>query len=354
LTLASLRFPYVAEEGARMRQAVPQHHRIAEKIARNGRARGMLGHSLLVHGPVGAGQREVALKLGQSVFCETGEGTFGACGECRNCRRVLKGTHPDFIWLEPDRKAKGLPNISIDLLRSLQDRLVLEPFEGPKVVGCLYEAEKMRPEAANSLLKLVEEPPPHAQFILVTESRQRILTTIRSRCLPIPLAPPSAETVVERLMEGSGWEFEEARQATLWALNEGLAPEEARSEPVARFREESLELLESAFRQGESNFLFSLKNLKHDRETMARYLSYWRDFLRETLLLAEGRGEVKTYESFTPSFQDWSKKVRGEDLADLIDLSHDLEEALMGYCNPVHTLGAFLSAVSSKAHIPQA
>jgi DNA polymerase-3 subunit delta' len=332
--------------------AIPRHHQIAERMARVGRKRGILSHSLLIHGPIGAGHREIASRFGQSVFCETGEGPFGACGKCRNCRRIWQGIHPDWIWLEPNREAKGLPNISIDSLRSLQDRLVLEPYEGPKVVGCIFEAEKMRPEAANSLLKLVEEPPEHAQFILVTENRQKILPTIRSRCIPIPLAPPSPETLAEELVETGNWQAGEAIQAALWSLNEGLDPEGAISEALTDFREEGRHLLDLAIHQGEHAFFAVLKDLKQDRETMARYLFLWRDFLRETLLVRGGRGEPFTYKSYMSDFQKWSNRLKPSDISDLMDLAMDCEEALSGYANPVHTLGSFLSTVSACAGTP--
>ena len=153
-----------------MEETAPKHHRIAERVARMARTRGKYAQSILIHGPLGADHKKVAVRFGQSVFCETGEGPFGGCGVCRSCRRVADRTHPDWIWLEPDRSTKGLPNISIEMVRNLQDRLVLNPYEGNRVVGCLFEAEKMRPETANSLLKLVEEPPSHALFILVLKT----------------------------------------------------------------------------------------------------------------------------------------------------------------------------------------
>jgi len=333
--------------------SVPRHHRIAEKIARLGRERGVLSHSLLIHGPIGAGHREVANRYGQSIFCETGRGPFGACGRCRNCRRVWEGVHPDWIWLEPKREAKGLPNISIDNLRGLQDRLVLEPFEGPRVVGCIFEAEKMRPEGANSLLKLVEEPPKHALFILVTENRQRILPTIRSRCLPVSLGSPLPEDLANEIAVTTPSQEADAYQAALWSLHEGIEPGIAVSEATREFRQECKQLLQLALEQGEYAFFPLLKELKHDRETMARYLHMWRDFLRETLLVGKGADQPFTYRSDTRTFQGWSKKLKPTDLAVLIDLAVDYEEALLGYTNPVHTLGAFLSEVSARAGVPE-
>lgn len=338
---------------------VPPHHRIAERIARLGRERGTLSHSLLIHGPVGAGQREVAMLFGQSLFCETGRGPFGACGECRNCRRIVENLHPDWIWIEPERGPKGLPNITMDTIQSLQDRLVLEPYEGGRVVGCIFEAEKMKPETANSLLKLVEEPPSHAAFTLVTEHFQRILPTIRSRCLHIPLGLPSLESLEEELRTHHDLSHEEARQYARYALQEGVPVDQALSEPSQRLREEALGLIDIAVREGEHAFIPMLKGLKHDRETNARLVQFCRDLLRDCLILIEeekgtqprssaqaGWREVPV--SIQPRLTEWARTLNPEALAELIDHSFEYEEAILGYASPVHSLATFLSEVRGK------
>jgi hypothetical protein len=332
---------------------VAPHHRIAERIARLGRERGTLSHSLLIHGPVGAGQREVAVHFGQSLFCETGSGPFGACGECRNCRRVVENLHPDWIWIEPARGSKGLPNITMETIQSLQDRLVLEPYEGLKVVGCVFEAEKMKPETANSLLKLVEEPPAHAAFILVTEYFQRILPTIRSRCLHVPLGLPSSETLEQELRTRHELSGEEAQLFARYALQEGVPVEQALSESSQQLREEALELVDLAVLEGEQAFIPMLKGLKHDRETNARLVQFCRDLLRDCLLLAEGPSSGDVMNGFPVQVQskltEWARTLNPEALAELIDHSFEYEEAILGYASPVHSLATFLSEVRERA-----
>lgn len=331
--------------------SVPPHHRIAEKIARLGRGRGTLSHSLLIHGSAGSGLADVAHRFGQSVFCETGEGDFGACGSCRNCRRVREGTHPDWIWMVPEQKGKGLPNISIEALRNLQDRMVLEPYEGPKVVGAIFEAEKMRAEAANSLLKLVEEPPQDALFILVTDNRQRILPTIRSRCLPVPVGPPPLEMLAENLAETQRWDSEEAWQAASLSLREGISPQEAVSEEARQFRKEAAHLLSLAVTEGEHAFLPALKARRYEREAMIALLRLFREYLLEAIE-AENRDRRRSpYADFNEIRESWRRPIVPDRLADLIDLSIDHEEALLGYVNPTQTIATFLSQVSQFARV---
>ena len=349
----------------------PPHHRIAERIARLGRDRGTLSHSLLIHGPVGAGQREVAIRFGQSLFCEPGTGSFGACGQCRNCRRIVENLHPDWIWIEPERHSKGLPNITMETMQSLQDRLVLEPYEGVKVGGCIFEAEKMKPETANSLLKLVEEPPSHAAFILVTEYFSRILPTIRSRCLHVPLGLPSLETLEEELRTRHELSGQEARLYAHYALQEGVAVNVARSEASRQLREEALALVDLAVHEGEHAFIPMLKSLKHDRETNARLVQFCRDLLRDCLILADGgtRRDSRSSDGMDSSFSDkgtytnrltgipaevqsklgeWAGTLTPDALAELIDHSFEYEEAILVYASPVHSLATFLSEVRER------
>ena len=312
------------------------------------RRRGSPVHTLLIHGPAGAGHRDVATAVGQSVFCETGEGDFGACGVCRSCRRVGNGTHPDWITLEPDREGKGLPLIAIDTIRLLQDRMVLEPYEGEKVVGCILEAEKMRPETANSMLKLLEEPPPHSLFILVTENRPRILPTILSRCLHIPLLSPSADSLAQSLKD-AGRSPDEALQIALWSTNEGSDPETAASDETREFREECRDLLSRAVNQGEYAFIPEIKARKFGRETTLQVMALWRDFLRDALLLSEGKNEPFTYLSDGNQLKAWATAISSNDLTDLIDHSFDYEEAIAGNANPAHSLITFLSEITERS-----
>lgn len=329
--------------------ATPSHHRIAERVARMARQRGKYAQSILIHGPQGAGQREAAIRFGQSIFCEVGEGEFGACGKCRGCRRVREGTHPDWLWLEPDRAAKGLPNISIESVRNLQDRLVLNPYEGVRVVGCLFEAEKMRPEAANSLLKLVEEPPPHALFILVTNSLERVLPTIRSRCLPVPLGPPDPDSLAAVIRDELGVSETEALQGALWALQEGTTPAEALSETARDLREDAIELLNLAIHRGEDAFIPVIKNKKHPREACLAILRLFRDLLFDVFVLGEGRSDPLVYRSHNGFLMKSAKVLSPKETVDLIDATFEFEEGIQGYANPTQAIVVFLGQVARAA-----
>lgn len=353
--------------------AVPTHHRIAERIARMGRSRGGLSHSLLVHGPVGAGQREVAIRFCQSVFCETGDGPFGACGTCRSCRRIPLGEHPDLIWIEPQLNDKDEPNafkprrdrshktsekssekrglryISIKTIRALEDRLVQEPFEGPRVVGCIFEADKLQVDAANTLLKLVEEPPSHALILFATEFRLKILPTIRSRCLSVPLGYPNPQTLEAYFMEEFDLAPEQAREAVQMASDADIEPAQALNESIQKLRRDSLALFDLAVMEGEHKFIPTIRNLKLDRESFCMIIRFWRDILRECVLCRDKGGLRLGFQAETPRLEAWSRRLNGPDCADLMDLSFEHEEAIQGFARPELALAAFLSEVRQRA-----
>ncbi len=138
-----------------------------------------LPHALLFAGPKGVGKRTIAVELVKHLFCETG----GPCGVCRGCRHMAAGTHPDFTLLT------GETAIKIDELRAVRREVYEPPFEASTRVVVIDNGELMTREAANALLKTLEEPPPSNVFILVSSREQDIPLTVRSRCMRLGFGP---------------------------------------------------------------------------------------------------------------------------------------------------------------------
>lgn len=148
-------------------------------------AKEKLPHALLFAGPEGVGKRTVALELVKNLFCEKGN----ACGTCRGCLHLARGIHPDFTLLG------GETSIKIDELRSVRKEVYEPPYEAPVRIILIDNAEIMTREAANALLKTLEEPPPSNVFILVTSREQMIPQTVRSRCMRLGFGTLSADIV---------------------------------------------------------------------------------------------------------------------------------------------------------------
>ena len=168
---------------------VTGHERIIEVFRRSVRA-GKVSHSFIFEGPPGCGRRKTALALIQAIFCRSVDDD--ACGVCPSCRKVASGNHGDIHFVEPlpDKR-----DISIDQLREIQRELSLRPYEAPRKACIMEPAERMSINAANSLLKTLEEPPGNAIIILLSENADMLLPTIRSRCQLIRFSPLSPENI---------------------------------------------------------------------------------------------------------------------------------------------------------------
>ncbi len=165
------------------------HERIVEVFRRSVRS-GKISHSYIFEGVSGCGRRKTALALIQAIYCQAVDDD--ACGVCPACRKVTGGNHGDIHVVEPlpDKR-----DISIDQLREIQRELSLRPYEAPRKACIMEPAERMSVNAANSLLKTLEEPPGNAIIILLTENADMLLATIRSRCQLIRFSPLSPENI---------------------------------------------------------------------------------------------------------------------------------------------------------------
>lgn len=154
-----------------------------------------LPHALLLTGRAGIGKLDFARTLAQSFLCENPTPTHLPCGECAGCVLVESGHHPDLTELTPalpdgKKSLRTLEQIKIDAVRAVVESVWLSSHRGGLKVVLVHPAERMNSNAANALLKVLEEPPPAVRFILVAEHKDRLLPTIKSRCrlvaMPVP------------------------------------------------------------------------------------------------------------------------------------------------------------------------
>ncbi len=147
---------------------------------------GRLPHGLLLHGPAGTGKEEFANQFAQSLLCRTPDASGNPCGACQPCHLVAAGTHPDMQQISPEEDRKV---IRVDQIRALSTRLSAKSQFGGFRVAVITPAERMNTEAANSLLKTLEEPGADTVLLLVTAQPARLPATVRSRCqrLAFPL-----------------------------------------------------------------------------------------------------------------------------------------------------------------------
>lgn len=154
----------------------------AVSFLRGHAAAGSVANAYLLTGPEGAGKRRLAIEMAKTLNCATS----GPCDACSSCTQIAKGAHPDLHVLSP---AGASDQIRIEPVRQLLERIWLRPFSSKYQVVIIDGAERLTEEAANSLLKALEEPPAHSRFMLLTERLSDCLPTIVSRCQLIRCRP---------------------------------------------------------------------------------------------------------------------------------------------------------------------
>jgi DNA polymerase-3 subunit delta' len=152
----------------------------AKKLIRRALTSERMPHALLFRGPDGVGKQLFARGMAAAINCRGGD-RGEACGTCPSCRKFRSGNHPDFLVISPDRGA-----IKIEQIRRLCQALSYPPYESETRVVLLEDVHGMRAEAANSLLKTLEEPPADNLLILTADSSREVLPTITSRCQVVP------------------------------------------------------------------------------------------------------------------------------------------------------------------------
>lgn len=165
-------------------------------MLQNSMVKGRVVHAYLFEGEKGTGKKEMGMLLAKALLCLDPTESRLPCEQCRNCKRIENGNHPDVHVLEPE----GL-SIKKEQIKNLQEEFSKKSVEANFKIYLIDKADKMSVQAANSLLKFLEEPPKDTAAILLTEQMQRLLPTILSRCQILSFKPLSRVHLQKRLMD---------------------------------------------------------------------------------------------------------------------------------------------------------
>jgi len=156
---------------------------------------GRIHHALLFASPRGYGKRALAEAFATALLCQQRNADGSACGRCRSCLLVAAGSHPDLARVTFEIRDDGRPRteLTVDQLRALGQRLALSSQFGGWQVALIDPADAMNPNAANALLKTLEEPSTNTVIVLVADDPSRLPPTIRSRCQKIDVPMPTRE-----------------------------------------------------------------------------------------------------------------------------------------------------------------
>ena len=156
------------------------------------RRKGKMSHFYLISGPKGSGRHTLADLIAAAMLCREPD---GPCGICRSCRKLSAKNHPDYIVID-DPEKKTVP---VDLIRQARSDLFIRPNEGEKKIYLFPRAQDMGIPGQNALLKVLEEPPPYGVFLLIADNPDKLLPTVRSRCVELKLRALPGELLRRKL-----------------------------------------------------------------------------------------------------------------------------------------------------------
>jgi DNA polymerase-3 subunit delta' len=289
----------------------------AKRMLQNSLRRGKVSHAYIFSGPVGTGRKAMALALAQAIYCK--ERVDDACGECLECRKVQHGNHPDIHLVEPDGAA-----IKIDQIRALQKEFAYKATASGTKIYILAQAERMTAQAANSLLKFLEEPSSSVVAILITENGNGLLPTIQSRAQWISFTPmPRPEMIAALLQEGLTPPL--VRPAVHLAAGLDAARELAGAGWFAEMRSVVLQLAKEACTRFPQAFMTIQQKLA--KSELAEHLPAFFDllvlWLKDMVHLCLNRKEHLVY----PDQTDWMEPLaRTRDVREWIRLAGEAVE----------------------------
>jgi DNA polymerase-3 subunit delta' len=243
-------------------------------------------HAYLITGPESVGKNTLAHALALALNCTHPDEAARPCMECRSCRLVMSGNHPDMLYSEQDATTGAL---KIDAIRAVMHRLAMKPFEARYRIAIFESFDQAQPRAQDALLKTLEEPPPNALLILTATRVEALLPTILSRSQIIHLRPVPLAAVRDVLVERCGAESDHAELlARLSGGRLGWAIGALHDDSLLQERETALDALEDCISRDRAGRFNLAQELGQDKLALGPVLELWQTYWRDLLLLTRG------------------------------------------------------------------
>lgn len=241
-------------------------------------------HAYLFSGPPGLGRRTLALRFAQALDCPQPAAPGEPCGTCRTCQQIERMQYPDLTVVQAEKEGGTL---KVEQVRAIRQSLVLKPYQGRYRVALFLRFQEANPNAANALLKTLEEAPAHAVLILTADAPEQLLPTITSRCEILRLRPLPVERVEAYLRDHNADETTACLLAHVSGGRPGYALRLLQDKDTLEFRAKRLDDLHNllgASRRARFAYAEKLTDRRGEakerfRDTLSVWLAFWRDVL---------------------------------------------------------------------------
>jgi DNA polymerase-3 subunit delta' len=337
------------------RDLVGQHH--ARLILQGALRSGRISHAYLFVGPIGVGRLAAARAFAQALLCAVGGDD--ACGVCGPCRKVVGGTHPDLRIIAPGRTESGAERraVAIDQVRDLKREAAYPPYEGKWKIFVIDDTEQMRAEAANSLLKVLEEPPANTVIILLSESTEALLPTLVSRAQLVRFTLVPAPEIASVLVARAGVPADRARFLAAMAggrVGAALEAAAAGEEPFAQ-RQEVLTTLWALEGGDAIGSLDAAEALARQKDEIERWLDIALLWFRDLAVWqALGDPALLTNLDHQRDVASRAGRSRPEDLTGAVDAIEQAKAALRRNINPRLVLETLFTRLGAATTHPAA
>lgn len=302
------------------------HDKIADGLIRNVR-RNNPPHAYIFEGEEGIGILETAKLFAMSLACPSEN---PPCTVCNSCISQKSGNNPDVILVLPEDKKK---TIGVERVRELLKDAYIKPFLAKRKVYIFPDSSQLTEASQNALLKLIEEPPEYAVFILITDNAELLLETIRSRCVKVRFPPLSNEKIGEYIDKVSP---NDSRREFLIAYSEGNPGNVDKiiaNEKFDLLRSESLKKVESLFSERRLSAYTVAEFLEENKDSAELILSLFASFVRDIIFIQQGASELIKNRDFKDTLMKLSGMIDEREAVSALEKIFTAETMQRRYVN---------------------